>query len=37
MKAADFEVLGVFSSQVSKELEELFEAVDFLLPSRTKE
>ena len=37
MQAADFEVLGVFSSQVSKELEGLFEAVDFLMPSRTKE
>jgi DNA-binding Lrp family transcriptional regulator len=37
MQAADFEVLGVFSDQVSKELEELFTAVDFLIPGGTKE
>jgi hypothetical protein len=37
MQAADFEVLGVFSSQVSKELEGLFEAVEFLMPGRIKE
>ena len=37
MQAADFEVLGVFSSQVSKELEGLYEAVDFLMPGRIKE
>jgi hypothetical protein len=31
LQAADFEVLGVFSDQISKELESLFEAVDFLI------
>lgn len=35
MQAADFEVLGVFSDQISKELEGLFTAVDFLIPSGT--
>jgi DNA-binding Lrp family transcriptional regulator len=37
MQAADFEVLGVFSDQISKELEGLFTAVDFLIPGGTKE
>jgi len=37
MQAADFEVLGVFSDEVSKELEGLLEAVDFLMPGRIKE
>jgi DNA-binding Lrp family transcriptional regulator len=36
MQAADFEILGVFSDQISKELEELFSAVDFLIPSGDK-
>jgi hypothetical protein len=36
MQAADFEVLGVFSDQISKELEVLFTAVDFLIPGGTK-
>jgi DNA-binding Lrp family transcriptional regulator len=36
MQAADFEVLGVFSDQISKELEGLFTAVDFLIPGGTK-
>jgi transcriptional regulator with GAF, ATPase, and Fis domain len=31
LQAADFEVLGVFSEQISKELEGLFAAVDFLI------
>jgi GAF domain-containing protein len=31
LQAADFEVLGVFSDQISKELESLLEAVDFLI------
>lgn len=33
MQAADFEVLGVFSNEISKEFEGLFEAMDFLIPS----
>ena len=33
MQAADFEILGVFSDQISKELEALYSAVDFLIPS----
>ncbi|HJR85746.1 MAG TPA: GAF domain-containing protein [Nitrososphaeraceae archaeon] len=37
MQAADFEVLGVFSDQISKELEGLFTAVDFLIPGVTKQ
>lgn len=37
MQAADFEVLGVFSDQISKELEGLYTAVDFLIPGGTKE
>ncbi|MFZ0366800.1 MAG: GAF domain-containing protein, partial [Nitrososphaeraceae archaeon] len=37
MQAADFEVLGVFSDQISKELEGLFKAVDFLLPDGLKQ
>ena len=37
MQAADFEVLGVFSDQISKELEGLFTAVDFLIPDGTKQ
>jgi DNA-binding Lrp family transcriptional regulator len=37
MQAADFEVLGVFSDQISKELEGLFTAVNFLIPGDTKE
>ncbi|HET8847245.1 MAG TPA: GAF domain-containing protein [Nitrososphaeraceae archaeon] len=37
MQAADFEVLGVFSDQISKELEGLFTAVDFLIPGATKQ
>ncbi|CAN5613873.1 hypothetical protein BH18THE1_BH18THE1_14050 [soil metagenome] len=36
MQAADFEILGVFSDQISKELEELFSAVDFLIPSEVR-
>jgi GAF domain-containing protein len=32
LQAADFEVLGVFSEQISKELQGLFAAVDFLIP-----
>jgi len=36
MQAADFEILGVFSDQISKELEGLFSAVDFLIPSGDK-
>jgi len=36
MQAADFEVLGVFSDQISKELEGLFVAVDFI-PGGTKQ
>jgi len=36
MQAADFEILGVFSDQISKELEGLFSAVDFLIPSSDK-
>jgi hypothetical protein len=36
MQAADFEVLGVFSDQISKELQGLFEAVDFLIPDGAK-
>ena len=37
MQAADFEVLGVFSDQISRELEGLYTAVDFLIPGGTKE
>ena len=37
MQAADFEVLGVFSDQISKELEGLFTAVDFLIPGATNQ
>jgi DNA-binding Lrp family transcriptional regulator len=36
MQAADFEILGVFSDQISKELEGLFSVVDFLIPSGDK-
>ena len=36
MQAADFEILGVFSDQISKELEALYSAVDFLIPSGDK-
>ena len=36
MQAADFEILGVYSDQISKELEGLFSAVDFLIPSGDK-
>jgi hypothetical protein len=36
MQPADFEILGVFSDQISKELEDLFSAVDFLIPSGVK-
>ena len=36
MQAVDFEILGVFSDQISKELEGLFSAVDFLIPSGDK-
>ena len=32
MQAADFEILGIFSDQISKELGGLFSAVDFLIP-----
>jgi DNA-binding Lrp family transcriptional regulator len=32
LQAADFEILGVFSDQVSKELEGVFDAIDFLIP-----
>jgi signal transduction protein with GAF and PtsI domain len=32
LQVADFEVLGVFSEQISKELQGLFAAVDFLIP-----
>jgi len=35
LQAADFEILGVFSDQISKELEDLFEAIDFLTPDKT--
>ena len=35
LQAADFEILGVFSDQISKELEGLFEAIDFLTPDKT--
>jgi len=31
LQAADFEILGLFSDQISKELEGLFEAIDFLI------
>ncbi|HYY86810.1 MAG TPA: GAF domain-containing protein [Nitrososphaeraceae archaeon] len=37
MQAADFEVLGVFSDQISKELEGLFNAIDFLIPRGSKQ
>jgi DNA-binding Lrp family transcriptional regulator len=37
MQAADFEVLGVFSDQISKELEGLFTAVNFLIPDGAKQ
>jgi hypothetical protein len=37
MQAADFEVLGVFSDQISKELEGLFNAIDFLIPGGSKQ
>jgi hypothetical protein len=37
MQVADFEALGVFSDEVSNELEGLFEAVDFLIPGRIEE
>ena len=30
--AADFEILGVFSEEISKELEAVFDAIDFLIP-----
>lgn len=36
MQAADFEILGVFSDQISKELEALYSAVDFLIPNGDK-
>ncbi len=36
LQAADFEILGVFSDQISRELEGLFEAIDFLTPDKTK-
>jgi hypothetical protein len=32
LQAADFEILGVFSDQISKELEGVFDAIDFLIP-----
>jgi GAF domain-containing protein len=32
LQAADFEILGMFSDQVSKELEGVFDAIDFLIP-----
>jgi DNA-binding Lrp family transcriptional regulator len=35
LQAADFEILGVFSDQISRELEGLFEAIDFLTPDKT--
>lgn len=37
MQAADFELLGVFSDHISKELEGLYTAVDFLIPEMTKQ
>ena len=36
LQASDFEILGVFSDQISKELEGLFEAIDFLTPDKIK-
>jgi DNA-binding Lrp family transcriptional regulator len=32
LQAADFEILGLFSEQISKELEGVFDAIDFLVP-----
>lgn len=33
LQAADFEILGMFSNQISKELESVFDAIDFLIPN----